>query len=81
MNYNYNKKNIIIYNNNNYNQNNNLTDLTESIDPNDITEKIVIPTKNYYCSNCNKRGHTYRKCNEPIISNGIIGFFIEDFNK
>ena len=84
MNYNYNKKNITIYNNNYYNQNNDLKDITDSIDSTDsydIIEKIIIPTKNYYCSNCNKRGHTYRKCNEPIISNGIIGFFIEDFNK
>ena len=87
MNYNYNKKNITIYNNNFNNQNNdlhdfdNITTTNNSTDSYDIIEKIIIPTKNYYCSNCNKRGHTYRKCNEPIISNGIIGFYIEDFNK
>jgi 8-oxo-dGTP pyrophosphatase MutT (NUDIX family) len=34
--------------------------------------KIVILKKNYYCTNCNKKGHTYKKCNNPIISNGII---------
>jgi len=46
-----------------------------------INEKIIISNKNYYCSNCNKRGHTYKKCYEPIISNGIISIFIEDFDK
>lgn len=45
-----------------------------------INEKIIISNKNYYCSNCNKRGHTYKKCYEPIISNGIISMYIEDFN-
>jgi ADP-ribose pyrophosphatase YjhB (NUDIX family) len=35
-------------------------------------DKIIILKKNYYCTNCNKKGHTYKKCNNPIISNGII---------
>lgn len=45
-----------------------------------INEKIIFSNKNYYCSNCNKRGHTYKKCYEPIISNGIIGLYIDDFD-
>ncbi len=40
-------------------------------------EKIIVPKKNYYCLNCNKKGHTYKNCLEPIISNGIIGIYIE----
>lgn len=40
-------------------------------------EKIIIPKKNYYCSNCNKKGHTFKTCNEPIISNGIIAIYIK----
>jgi ADP-ribose pyrophosphatase YjhB (NUDIX family) len=47
----------------------------------DINEKIIIPKKNYYCSNCNKKGHTFKKCLDPIISNGIIGIYIENFEK
>jgi hypothetical protein len=46
-----------------------------------INDKIIVSNKNFYCSNCNKRGHTYKKCYEPIISNGIISFYIEDFNE
>ena len=45
-----------------------------------INEKIIISNKNFYCSNCNKRGHIYKKCYEPIISNGIISFYIENFD-
>ena len=45
-----------------------------------LNEKIIISNKNYYCSNCNKRGHTYNKCYEPIISNGIISLHIENFD-
>lgn len=44
-------------------------------------EKIIIPQKNYYCSNCNKKGHMYKNCIEPIISNGIISIYIPDFPK
>ena len=45
-----------------------------------LNEKIIISNKNYYCSNCNKRGHTYNKCYEPIISNGIISLHIDNFD-
>ena len=52
-----------------------------NIDVNEINdEKIIIPKKNYYCSNCNKKGHTYKNCLEPIISNGIIGIYIDGLN-
>jgi ADP-ribose pyrophosphatase YjhB (NUDIX family) len=61
------------------NYNNNIDNCTNEI--NDfINEKIIISNKNYYCSNCNKRGHTYKKCYEPIISNGIISLYIDDFD-
>lgn len=55
-------------------------------DNNNIKEddKIIILKKNYYCTNCNKKGHTYKKCNNPIISNGIICInlsFNETFNE
>ena len=43
-------------------------------------EKIIIPKKNYYCSNCNKKGHTFKTCNEPIISNGIIAIYIKELS-
>ena len=43
-------------------------------------EKIIIPKKNYYCSNCNRKGHTFKTCNEPIISNGIIAIYIKGLN-
>ncbi len=60
---------------------NSLNNLNE-LDELDIEhEKIIIPKKNYYCSNCNKKGHFYKNCTEPIISNGIIGIYIENFNK
>jgi hypothetical protein len=45
-----------------------------------LNDKIIISHKNYYCSNCNKRGHTYNKCYEPIISNGIISMYIENLD-
>jgi hypothetical protein len=44
-------------------------------------EKIIVPKKNYYCSNCNRKGHTYKNCNEPIISNGIIAIYIKNFDQ
>ena len=43
-------------------------------------EQIIIPKKNYYCSNCNRKNHTYKNCYEPIISNGIIAVYIENLN-
>jgi ADP-ribose pyrophosphatase YjhB (NUDIX family) len=67
MNYNKNEKNYI----SNYNENN---------DNDFFNEKIIISNQNYYCSNCNRRGHLYNKCSEPIISNGIISLYIEDFD-
>lgn len=42
--------------------------------------KIIISKKNFYCLNCNKRGHYYKECREPIISNGIIPIYIENFD-
>ncbi len=43
-----------------------INDLNEEIQdtPN---EKIIIPKKNYYCSNCNRKGHFFKNCLEPII--------------
>jgi hypothetical protein len=59
--------------------------LNDSGNLNDIDdlneEKIIIPKKNYYCSNCNRKGHFYKNCTEPIISNGIIGIYIENLDK
>ena len=51
------------------------------INEENINEKIIIPKKNYYCCNCNRKGHIYKNCIEPIISNGIIGIYIKNFNK
>ncbi len=60
---------------------NSLNNLNE-LDEIDVEhEKIIIPKKNFYCSNCNRKGHFYKNCTEPIISNGIIGIYIENFNK
>jgi hypothetical protein len=56
--------------NNNYNNYNN----------NDY-EKIITIKKNLYCTNCNKKGHIYKNCIEPVISNGIIGIYIENLKK
>lgn len=63
----------------NYNLNN--LDIDSNLNVNIETPEIVIPKKNYYCCNCNRKGHTYKICNEPIISNGIIGIYITNFNK
>lgn len=30
-----------------------------------------------FCSNCNKYGHNYKNCTEPILSNGMIIFNLE----
>ena len=40
-----------------------------------------IEMSNFYCTNCNKKGHVYKNCLEPIISNGIISIYIDNFNK
>lgn len=50
------------------------------IDEVNNNEKIIIHKKNYYCSNCNRKGHTFKNCNEPIISNGIIAIYIKNFD-
>ena len=44
-------------------------------------EKTITIKKNFYCTNCNKKGHVYKNCLEPIISNGIISIYIDNFNK
>ena len=41
--------------------------------------KTIISKKNFYCHNCNTKGHIYKSCNEPKISNGIIAFNIKNF--
>lgn len=42
---------------------------------------LNICKKNYYCLNCNKRGHIFKNCTEPIISNGIIGIYIKNLSR
>jgi len=67
----------------NYNRDFDRIKINENIDNNNIEineDKIIISKKNYYCTNCNKRYHTYKYCNEPIISNGIISFYIKNLN-
>lgn len=44
-------------------------------------DKIIIPKKNYYCTNCNRKGHTFKTCKEPTISNGIIAIYIKDLDR
>ena len=34
----------------------------------------------YFCNNCGKTGHIYKKCTEPITSYGIIAFKIDFVN-
>jgi 8-oxo-dGTP pyrophosphatase MutT (NUDIX family) len=43
-------------------------------------EKNITIKKNFYCTNCNKKGHVYKNCLEPIISNGIISIYIDNFD-
>ena len=43
-------------------------------------EKTITIKKNFYCTTCNKKGHVYKNCLEPIISNGIIGIYIDNFD-
>ena len=59
--------------NNNYNNYNNYN--------NNDYEKIITIKKNLYCTNCNKKGHIYKSCLEPVISNGIIGIYVENLKK
>ena len=40
-------------------------------------KKCIIRKKKVYCANCGKYGHTYKKCNEPITSLGIITFKLD----
>ena len=44
-------------------------------------EKTITIKKNFYCTNCNKKGHVYKNCLEPIISNGIISIYVDNFDK
>ena len=37
-------------------------------------------TKDIYCGNCGKFGHTYKKCSEPITSLGVIVYKIENID-
>lgn len=46
----------------------------------DIYKKSLNINKNAYCNNCNKKGHNFKKCNNPIISNGIIALYIENID-
>jgi ADP-ribose pyrophosphatase YjhB (NUDIX family) len=46
-----------------------------------LENKTIVSKKNYYCNNCNKKGHIFKSCNEPKISNGIIAFNIKNFKK
>jgi hypothetical protein len=50
-----------------------------NIDNNDL-DKIIIHKNNFYCTNCNKKGHIYKKCTLPIISNGVIAIYINNLN-
>ena len=43
-------------------------------------DKIIIPKKNYYCTNCNRKGHTFKTCKEATISNGIIAIYIKNLD-
>jgi len=37
-----------------------------------INKNNIDRYKNIYCNNCGKKGHVYKMCIEPVISNGII---------
>jgi 8-oxo-dGTP pyrophosphatase MutT (NUDIX family) len=42
----------------------------KSIKP--VKKKTIKKSSNYFCGNCGKKGHIYRKCVAPIISLGVI---------
>ena len=41
-----------------------------------MKKNIIYRKKQNFCKNCNKSGHIYKNCNEPIISCGLISFCI-----
>jgi 8-oxo-dGTP pyrophosphatase MutT (NUDIX family) len=43
-----------------------------------MNNTILIKKKKYFCSNCGKFGHNFKKCNEPITSVGIINIKINN---
>lgn len=75
----YNKKDINLPNSD-IDLSNDINNICDDIYNNISEYTIIIPKNNYYCINCNKRGHTFKKCYEPIISNGLISVFIENFD-
>lgn len=58
-----------------------LVDINSYLNISDEDINTFVSKKNFYCNNCNKKGHIYRTCNEPKISNGIIAFNIKNFKK
>ena len=57
----------------NFEERNNLLETDLSTSPNIYRENIKIrDTRNIYCGNCGKAGHTYRRCKFPITSCGVI---------
>ena len=57
----------------NFEERNNLLETDLSTSPNTYRENLKVrETRNIYCGNCGKLGHTYRKCKFPVTSCGII---------
>ena len=57
----------------NFEEKHNLLETDLSTSPNTYRENLKVrETRNIYCGNCGKLGHTYRKCKLPITSCGII---------